>query len=236
MRFLTLTAILSSAALAHVGAHAATLTTLYTFSGGADGGNPGAALVPDRRGNFFGTTEGGGANGSGTVFKLMPPAGGGDAYTLESLHSFAGGEDGAVPTNLIRDSAGNLYGVSNHGGGGTAAACLRDGTPVGCGTVFELQPPAADGQAWHETVLHAFSGNDDGFAPSGLTIFDGRLYGFTWGGSGSCDGGCGPRGVQAQRAPDGLRDAVARSCELPSPFPVNSLPKVTIFRNPEYPA
>ena len=191
MKNLMLTAALSVAALAHPCAQAATLTTLYTFSGGVDGGNPGAALVPGRHGSFYSTTVSGGTSGNGTVFQLTPPTDGSDQYTLASLHSFAGGADGSGPTNLIRDSAGNLFGVSNYGGGGTAPACLYQGAPVGCGVVFELQPPAADGQAWHETVLHAFSGNDDGFAPSGLTIFEGKLYGFTWGGNGSCSGGCG---------------------------------------------
>jgi hypothetical protein len=191
MRITTLTAALSIAALASVGTPAATLTTLYTFTGGADGSNPGAALVPDQHGGFFGTTEGGGASGNGTVFHLLPPTADGALYTLTSIYSFAAGADGAVPTNLVRDGAGNLYGVSNRGGGGTADACVRNDTVVGCGIVYQLQPPAADGDVWHETVLHAFSGNDDGYAPSGLTIFDGRLYGFTWGGNGSCDGGCG---------------------------------------------
>jgi hypothetical protein len=182
---------LSIASLMPRPADAATLTTLYTFSGGADGANPGAALVPGPRGSFFSTTVGGGASGNGTVFQLLPPADGSDHYRLESLHSFAGGADGAGPTNLIADEAGNLYGVSNLGGGGTAAACLSGGVAVGCGVVFQLRPPGAGEHAWHESVLHAFSGNDDGFAPSGLTIFDGRLYGFTWGGGGSCSGGCG---------------------------------------------
>jgi len=184
-------AALSTALLVPVCASAVTLTTLYTFSGGADGANPGAALVPGPEDSFFGTTVGGGATGNGTVFRLLRPAHGGDRYRLESLHSFAGGADGAGPTNLIGDGAGHLYGVSNLGGGGTAAACMSDGAPVGCGVVFELRPPSAGEQAWHEVVLHAFSGNDDGFAPSGLTIHDGKLYGFTWGGGGSCSGGCG---------------------------------------------
>ena len=191
MKCLMLMAALSMALLTHDSASAATLTTLYTFSGGADGGNPGTALVPGPRESFFGTTVSGGAHGNGTVFQLMAPADGSKHYRLESLYSFAGGTDGAGPTNLISDAEGNLYGVSNVGGGGTAAACASGGSPVGCGVVFELRPPAAGEHAWRESVLHAFSGNDDGFAPSGLTIFDGRLYGFTWGGSGSCNGGCG---------------------------------------------
>jgi len=191
VKFLMLVVALSIASLTPRAVNAVTLTTLYTFSGGADGANPGAALVPGPGGSFFGTTVGGGATGNGTVFKLLPPADGGDRYRLESLHSFAGGADGSGPTNLIRDAAGHLYGVSDLGGGGTAAACMSGGTAVGCGVVFELRPPAAGEHDWHEVVLHAFSGNDDGFAPSGLTIFDGKLYGFTWGGSGTCRGGCG---------------------------------------------
>ena len=191
VKILMMVAAMSTALLMPAYARAATLTTLYTFSGGADGANPGAALVPGLEGSFFGTTVSGGATGNGTVFRLLPPAHGGDRYRLESLHSFAGGVDGAGPTNLIGDAAGHLYGVSNLGGGGTAAACMSGGAPVGCGVVFELRPPAAGERAWHEVVLHAFSGNDDGFAPSGLTIHDGKLYGFTWGGVGSCNGGCG---------------------------------------------
>ena len=177
---------LSMAWLVPGSVNAATLTTLYTFSGGADGANPGAALVPGPRGSFFGTTTAGGATGNGTVFRLLPDHGG-DRYRLESLYSFAGGADGASPTNLIGDEDGHLYGVSDAGGGGTGAACGSGG----CGVVFELRPPAPGEHAWHEVVLHAFSGNDDGFAPSGLTIFEGKLYGFTWGGNGSCSGGCG---------------------------------------------
>jgi uncharacterized repeat protein (TIGR03803 family) len=50
---------------------------LYTFTGGADGAYPLAALVMDKQGNLYGTTEEGGASGfgslgSGTVFKLVP--------------------------------------------------------------------------------------------------------------------------------------------------------------------
>jgi len=51
-----------------------TLTTLYSFTGGADGANPYAGLIQGKDGNLYGTTQHGGLFGNGTVFKLtMPP-------------------------------------------------------------------------------------------------------------------------------------------------------------------
>ena len=47
-----------------------TLMTLHSFTGGADGAYPYAALLPGRNGCFHGTTWGGGANHAGTVFKI----------------------------------------------------------------------------------------------------------------------------------------------------------------------
>jgi uncharacterized repeat protein (TIGR03803 family) len=49
-------------------------TVLYTFTGGADGGNPYATLLPDAAGNLYGTTFGGGASVAGVVFKVSPAA------------------------------------------------------------------------------------------------------------------------------------------------------------------
>ncbi len=45
--------------------------TLYTFTGGVDGRYPGAPLLQGKDGNFYGTTIGGGANGLGTIFRLI---------------------------------------------------------------------------------------------------------------------------------------------------------------------
>ena len=45
-------------------------TVLHSFTG-PDGGNPSAVgLTLDASGNLYGTTSGGGASGSGVVFKL----------------------------------------------------------------------------------------------------------------------------------------------------------------------
>ena len=57
-------------------------------------------------------------------------------------------------TGLVRDPQGNLYGVTEWGGNHTGQFCDY----LGCGTVFEVSPPAAPGGAWTETVLHKFGG------------------------------------------------------------------------------
>ena len=47
-------------------------TVLYEFTNGDDGAGPVASLIWDKAGNLYGTAEGGGAYGAGTVFKLTP--------------------------------------------------------------------------------------------------------------------------------------------------------------------
>src|SRR5277367_449262 len=97
------------------------------------------------------------------------------------LYSFQGGNDGATPAGgVVFDQKGNLYGATTDGG----SFC----PDPGCGTVFELTPPAKKGDAWTETILYGFSGND-GSQPAGSVLVDakGNLYGTTaYGGSGTC--------------------------------------------------
>ncbi len=102
-----------------------TYTVLYSFTGKADGANPFAGLIQDSAGNLYGTTNGGGTSRLGVVFKL-------DTTGTETvLYSFTGVADGFNPfAGVIRDSAGNLYGITPFGG---IASCE-------CGVVFKLQP------------------------------------------------------------------------------------------------
>jgi uncharacterized repeat protein (TIGR03803 family) len=80
---------------------------------------------------------------------------------------------------------GSLFGTTEYGGSAASgSACVSFGAS-GCGTVFELKPPAAPGGAWTETVLHSFTGKDgDGAVPqANLTVGPaGVLYGTTWSG------------------------------------------------------
>lgn len=173
---------------------------LYSFMGGTgDGGNPRADLTLDSSGNLYGTTFYGGPStncgtfGCGTVFELAYDSSS-SSYTEKVLQNFAGGTgDGAQPyAGLVIDSAGNLYGATS--GGGSSTNC---GTS-GCGTVFELSPPATAGGNWQETVLYNFAGQTDGDGsfPAATPTLDaaGNLYGATsYGGSSTNCGtpGCG---------------------------------------------
>lgn len=175
--------------IAHDGTYAETI--LYTFSGPTDGSGPNGGLIMDQSGALYGTTEFGGTgtcNGlsggttCGTVFRLNPPATPGGPWTETQLYSFQGGAagDGAYPTaGLVMDAAGNLYGVTSYGGG---TGCSPGAGVLGCGTVFELSPPATPGAQWTETVLYRFKDGTDGAQPSSsLLLVHGILYGVTFG-------------------------------------------------------
>lgn len=153
-----------------------TEATLYSFTGGADGGNPIADLVIGKNNVLYGTTYWGGAHGYGTVFQLAPSQGG--VWTEKVLYSFANGSDGANPaTGLALTSTGVLYGTTYNGGASNL------------GTVFELIPSVS---GWTEKVLYAFQGSADGSNPlTDLVVAStGSLYGTTsQGGSGTNSGG-----------------------------------------------
>ena len=181
-----------------------TETVLHVFKGVNynDGNTPQGGLIIDQVGNLYGTTAYGGSgpcelfggrSGCGTVFELIPPKEKGGKWTEKVLHSFQSGKDGYFPWgDLTFDSAGNLYGATQFGGG-YGNNC---DTPYYqyCGTVFEVSPPKAKGGKWAEKVLYAFKSGDDGAAPNGGLVFDreGDLYGTTeYGGdtADNCGGG-----------------------------------------------
>jgi len=193
-------------------------TTLYSLAAGSY-----AAVVFDRAGNIYGTTYDGGSYGAGSVFELSPSDGG---WTGTVIHSFGNGFDGNFPiAGLLVDAAGNLYGTTQSGG------------DYGDGTVFELSPSAG---GWTETLLHSFTGGDDGGDPYGGLIFDpsGNIYGaspgtYEFNGNGGSvfiltpsgnswtfsviysftEGGdeCGPRGTPAMDAAGNLYDTTTCS-------------------------
>jgi uncharacterized repeat protein (TIGR03803 family) len=100
---------------------AGTLTTLVLFNL-ANGYSPSAGLVQGNDGNFYGTTDGGGAGGGGTVFKMTPSG------ALTTLVSFNGAKGNSPQAPLVQGSDGNFYGTTTYGGA------------KGRGTVFQVTP------------------------------------------------------------------------------------------------
>jgi uncharacterized repeat protein (TIGR03803 family) len=97
------------------------------------------------------------------------------------LYAFQGGGDGENDeSGLVIGSGGVIYGTTRDGGGGNCVDYWSSGAVVGCGTVFQLTPPATAGGAWSEKILHAFKGGADGAFPLTLTAgAGGVLYGTT---------------------------------------------------------
>jgi uncharacterized repeat protein (TIGR03803 family) len=159
------------------------LTTLYNFcsrNNCTDGEQPLASLIQATDGNFYGTTEKGGANADGTVFKITPS---GTLTTLYNFCSETNCRDGKYPiAGLIQATDGNFYGTTYEGGGGT-------GGSNGNGTFFKITPSGT------LTTLHRFCSKGscvDGASPVAGVIQarNGDFYGTAeYGGSNNILGG-----------------------------------------------
>ncbi len=149
-----------------------TLTTLYNFVPYGNGGYvPLSDLITDATGAFYGTTYSGGDPdcNCGVIYKLVPPATLGGAWTEQPLYAFTGNADGRlpVPFGLTMNSQGVIYGTT-----------LRGGT-WDSGVIYQLTP--ATGGTYSESVLYSFGDLADASTPNGPLLMDptGALYGVT---------------------------------------------------------
>ncbi len=143
-------------------AQSQTYKVIYNFTGiGSDGATPYGGPILDQSGNLYGTTNLGGTNGDGSVYKLSPS---GSSWTYTSLYSLKGGRDGAGPAfgSLAMGAGGLLFGTTEGGGyfGTTFTVCTCGGK---------------------EMVVHRFGVGDDGAQPIGGAVTDslGNFYGTT---------------------------------------------------------
>ncbi|MEO5821392.1 MAG: DUF5719 family protein [Vicinamibacteraceae bacterium] len=125
-----------------------TVSTAALFTDGVDASG---ALLRQPDGALYGTTQGGGADGQGTVFRFDPATG-----DVRTLHAFTGVREGTSPFDGLTSVGGLLYGVTTT-------------------TLFSVDP--ATGAT---VMLHTF-GEDapvGAYPASGLTVgIDGLLYG-----------------------------------------------------------
>jgi uncharacterized repeat protein (TIGR03803 family) len=143
-----------------------TLTTLYTFVADADGNYPNGAnptsLIEGNDGFLYGTTNFGGGDNDGIVFRLSK------AGKIQIVHSFCSNcGDGINPFNLVLGSDGNFYGCTALGAAGDA---------TDSGRLFRVTP------AGSLSILHTFNLAVDGPQCLGMILAsDGNIYGDTVG-------------------------------------------------------
>ena len=150
------------------GNNGGTYSVLYSFGANSDASLPNGPVLPDSAGNLYGVTSLGGAFNAGAVYKLSPPQGVGP-WTESILFSFGGGSQssGITPVgNLLFDSLGNLYGVTEFGGASKV------------GVAYELSPASG---SWTQNVLFNFSRPVGSSPLAGMTWnpSNGSLYGTT---------------------------------------------------------
>jgi uncharacterized protein YceK len=147
---------------------------LYSFQPDPDGFHPVGGLL-ENYGVYYGAAQGGAYN-DGMIFSLTRNASG--DLVESTLYSFKGPpEDGFDVSGIFYiNERGAIFGTTRMGGSGTECLFARSG----CGTVFELRPPAHGKQTWRESILHSFRGSPDGAGPGSAVIrSDGAFYGTT---------------------------------------------------------
>jgi uncharacterized repeat protein (TIGR03803 family) len=172
---LTLAVVFACAAITFslaVGAQAQTVTYLGHFNG-VNGNGPSGPVVQASDGNFYGTTEHGGVNAQGNVFRMTPS---GKITSIYSFCSKPNCADGQFPiTGPVLGTDGNLYGVTSEGGDSTNS-----------GTIYKM---TLSGKI---TTIYTFNCGlpcNNGSEPTGITLgSDGNLYGTTTLGGGNSNG------------------------------------------------
>lgn len=134
-----------------------------------DGQFPNGGLVIDSLGNFYGITGGGGLYGNGTIFQFSYNHG---RLQGRYIYNFPSCMQGCYPQGtLARDSAGNLYGMSQ---GGTNSC-----GGLSCGVVYRLAPQSNG--TWKYSVLVNLTETTGGVLPFYSLTLDGKghMFGVT---------------------------------------------------------
>ncbi len=131
-------------------------STLYSFTGGADGAWPNCTLTVSGT-VFYGVNVGPFSGGSyGTLYSYDT-----SNSTFSTLYTFSGGADGASPWGKVVIDGSMLYGMAYEGG------------VSNLGSIYSFDT----GNSTFST-LYSFSGNADGSYPAGSLVMSGtKLYG-----------------------------------------------------------
>ena len=153
-------------------------TTLYSFTGGAGGEHPTAALLEADDGSFYGMAEAPVAGQEATAVFRLSPAG---QFAIVHRFPFVSGVALLIEASplapLIQAADGNIYGATRAAAGSFAAGDFT------AGKLFRMTP-SGDVTVLHDFAVHG--GVEQGLFPTGLIqAADGSFYGTTtYGGAG----------------------------------------------------
>jgi uncharacterized repeat protein (TIGR03803 family)/YD repeat-containing protein len=217
-----------------------TLTTVYAFGNETDAANPSGHLIQAKDGELYGTTEAGGSEGSGTVYRITLAG-------SETILKRFGGGDGSVGVpvgGVVQSGDGTFYGtlssavegqvfrlalsgsltyfgpISGNPTGGLIQASdgnfygtTTSGGSKNLGTAFQIEPNGSF------KTLYSFDGQS-GSHPFGGVIQgkDGNFYGPAF------DGGANNKGTLFKLTPQGLPSITSFS---PGSGPIGSAVLIT---------
>jgi uncharacterized repeat protein (TIGR03803 family) len=142
------------------------ISSLASFDG-SNGSFPFASLTLGTDGLFYGTTEGGGSSGNGTIFSFNP-----SGNVLSSLDSFNGSNGSFPRASLTLGNNGLFYGTTLFGGSSDN------------GTIFSFNPTSNV-----LSSLASFNVSNGSFPQASLTLGNnGLFYGTTQRGGSSGNG------------------------------------------------
>ena len=159
----------------------------------ASGKNPESALIEGRDGYLYGTTDRGGTNDSGVVFKMKKDTTG---YTVLHRFNYRTGDGVRASGGVILASDGLLYGTTSEGGRANK------------GTIYRMQTNGFG----YEVLVHFDGEGAEPVPPIGALVEadDGRLYGA------ASDGGSFFRGAIFRVNRDGSGLTALHSFEPPN--------------------
>jgi uncharacterized repeat protein (TIGR03803 family) len=150
---------------------AGVFNSLYSFTAlpksgvNQDGAYPAGSLIQASDGNLYGTASTGGANGSGTLFKISLGGSFQLVYAFSALNANGENSEGSDPeAALIQGADGNLYGTAYAGGSN------------GFGAIFAYSVSQSQ-----ISPLHSFRNATNGANPMAALVQgkDGDFYGTT---------------------------------------------------------
>jgi uncharacterized repeat protein (TIGR03803 family) len=155
-----------------------TESVIINFTG-TEGSYPGQKpslgyLVYASDGSYYGTTDAGGTDGDGTIYKVDSSG----TYTL--LYTFTDGADGSGPeAGLIEGTDGNFYGTASTGGSYDYGSVFKITASGTFSTVYSFGAVDSDGQYPVGEVVEGLDGNLYGTTSAGGTESEGTVFRIT---------------------------------------------------------